>query len=83
MINIIKKRKLYKSKKQDHKVGGTFCMSEVDAVETAQNDKQCTGAAENGAWPESVDDCIAEKTGEISQASANDQYVKLSEVHIK
>lgn len=58
-------------------------MSEVDAVETAQNDKQCTGAAENGAWPESVDDCIAEKTGEISQASANDQYVKLSEVHIK
>ena len=58
-------------------------MSEVDAVETAQNDKQCADAAENGARPESVDDCIAEKTGEISQASANDQYVKLSEVHIK
>ena len=49
MINIIKKRKFYKSKKQDHKVRGTFCMSKVDTVETAQNDKQCAGATENGA----------------------------------
>ena len=57
-------------------------MSKMDAIETAQKDEQCTCAAEKGTWSESINDGIAEKTRKISQASAYDQYVKLSEIHI-
>lgn len=57
-------------------------MSKMDTIETVQKDEQCTCTAEKGTWSESINNGIAEKTRKISKASANDQYVKLSEIHI-
>lgn len=57
-------------------------MSKMDTIKTVQKDEQCTRAAEKGTWSESINNGIAEKTRKISKASANDQYVKLSEIHI-